>query len=921
MSKLLRSQFRFLSPSASVDHLVVGAGVVGLAIGERLRKGFPDKDTFLVERYYPPRSLKTHLCIRGRNLLYSRPNLSLKKCGKLILATTPSEVKYLDSLVSNAKAIGGLGKGGELNVPVKLLSGEEVRKREESVGELVLAALESPETGILGSHDLMDQLERGITGEDGEAEGEGSGMLAFGSKVVRIDKAEGAEEGWVVQTVTQGGERSAVLARVVVNAAGLSSHHIFNQIIPPSAPRAQLYFAKGSYHSYRGPGIANIKHLLYPCPSSPSLAGLGTHLTLDLDGNVKFGPDVQWLEAPMVSIPEMGEQEEEEDFWHRELKVEESEEQLDLVFESVRRWLPGVVRSGFQPDCEFQFPFSNLPVSLSSPMSSSLRYEYRVREAMKRRFAPEQALGEKPRRLGLFTSNPGGMSLQDRIDQLRNQLGANTPAFHEAVGLLMAQSHHPGGNPYAPVASTSAFPPSTPSSLHSQSQAQSTPQTSSRGRTIKPTKPFTPMQSTPRASPAPSSLSNAYARPGGSSLNPNAPRAPTRVPLSSSAVPVPPLSRISEPRYQALHTTYPARMRLGTSSLMQPNAFAASGTGSNTPGGGAGAGVTTSKRGRVINYAEMEGLDDSDDESNDSDVRAAKRAAYGGMLPKRVVALGGGGSEKDRVWGDGKSYLGVLPPGNLVMVQSVKPTKHTPFSEDQLEDQAEANAVLVPIQIDIDVDTFKIRDSFVWNLNEKLITPESFARIFCDDLDIPSSWVAEIAKQITDQVEEQTGVAEIAVRSVEDEAEHVEKDLRVILNLDVQIGTLHLLDRVEWDLSSPLTPELFALTLVRDLSLSSSAAPLIAHALHEELFRQKKLCLEMGLVGEDTSVAEVPGKKRGAKQLEGVWRDWPETMSFGPRVEFLSLDEMDRVELDREREKRRAKRDRLTGSRTAGRRR
>ena len=157
----------------------------------------------------------------------------------------------------------------------------------------------------------------------------------------------------------------------------------------------------------------------------------------------------------------------------------------------------------------------------------------------------------------------------------------------------------------------------------------------------------------------------------------------------------------------------------------------------------------------------------------------------------------------------------------------------------------------------------------------------------------------------------------------------------------MQIGTLHLVDRVEWDLSSPLTPELFALTLVRDLSLSSSASPLIAHALHEELYRQKKLCLEMGLVGEDASVAESSGKKRGAKQLEGVWRDWHETVGFGPRVEILSLDEMDRVEADRERaircvsappghktsssraraSPRRAKRDRLTGSRTAGRRR
>ena len=175
-------------------------------------------------------------------------------------------------------------------------------------------------------------------------------------------------------------------------------------------------------------------------------------------------------------------------------------------------------------------------------------------------------------------------------------------------------------------------------------------------------------------SPAPATPAGGYARPGSSSLNPNAPRAPTRVQLSSSALPVPPLSRIAEPRFQAMYSTYPARMRLGTSSLMQPNAFAASGTGTSTPGP-----PVSSKRSRVINYAEIEGLEDSEDESNDSDVKAAKRAAFGGMVPKRVLALGGGSTEKDKVWGDGKSYLGVLPPGNLVVVQSVKPTKHVPL--------------------------------------------------------------------------------------------------------------------------------------------------------------------------------------------------------------------------------------------------
>lgn len=79
---------------------------------------------------------------------------------------------------------------------------------------------------------------------------------------------------------------------------------------------------------------------------------VGTHLTLDLDGNVKFGPDVEWLKAPMIKIPDTGAEEEEEGFWTRELQVEETDEKLDLVFNSVQRWLPGVVRIGFHPDCE-----------------------------------------------------------------------------------------------------------------------------------------------------------------------------------------------------------------------------------------------------------------------------------------------------------------------------------------------------------------------------------------------------------------------------------------------------------------------------------------------------------------------------------------------------------------------------------------
>ena len=115
--------------------------------------------------------------------------------------------------------------------------------------------------------------------------------------------------------------------------------------------------------------------------------------------------------------------------------------------------------------------------------------------------------------------------------------------------------------------------------------------------------------------------------------------------------------------------------------------------------------------------------------------------------------------------------------------------------------------------------------------------------------------------------------------------------------LDVQIGTLHLTDRFDWDLSSSLTPELFAMTLARDLSLSSNAAPLIATAVHEELFRIKRSFYELGLLTADETLRA----RRGPKPLEGAWREWNEANNYGPEVKRMTLDELDRVEHERER--------------------
>lgn len=119
----------------------------------------------------------------------------------------------------------------------------------------------------------------------------------------------------------------------------------------------------------------------------------------------------------------------------------------------------------------------------------------------------------------------------------------------------------------------------------------------------------------------------------------------------------------------------------------------------------------------------------------------------------------------------------------------------------------------------------------------------------------------------------------------------------------MQMDQLHLTDRVEWDLASPLTPELFASQYILDLGLPLSSAPLIAHAVHEEVLRCKRECFEHGLIGSNTAQQrDVEGIiRRGPRKLEGVWREWTEANNFGPRVEELSVEEIEAAEAERER--------------------
>lgn len=202
-----------------------------------------------------------------------------RKTQKLIVATSESQRRHLDHVYKHSTTL----PDPPGNVPVQLISGKEARSHEPDLSDEVTAALLSPETGIVDAHSLIEKLEAEMT-EEGDA------GVVYGTRVVRIDPSEdtgkGAKgrrgdsgsAGWVVQTENESGERAAILAKCVVNSAGLNAHTIVNQILPKDQHKP-LYFCKGSYFGYRGAGVSNVKHLIYPCPE-PGFAGLGTHRTL-----------------------------------------------------------------------------------------------------------------------------------------------------------------------------------------------------------------------------------------------------------------------------------------------------------------------------------------------------------------------------------------------------------------------------------------------------------------------------------------------------------------------------------------------------------------------------------------------------------------------------------------------------------------
>ena len=273
-----------------VDVVIAGAGVVGLAIARCLAKA--GRGVLILEKngafgeetsarnsevihagiYYEPGSLKARHCRRGRDMLYrfcADRAVPFRRCGKLIVATTQNECTALSQIASRAAANG--------LEDLQMLSGSEARALEPALN--VTAALHSPSTGIVDSHSFMLALL-------GEAEAHGAQL------VLRAPISGGRlNPDGTINPHVAGEEPMGLRARSFINCAGLWAPALSDKIegLPPAPP---LSLVKGSYFSLAGK--APFSRLIYPAPRD---GGLGIHLTLDLSGRAKFGPDTEWLET------------------------------------------------------------------------------------------------------------------------------------------------------------------------------------------------------------------------------------------------------------------------------------------------------------------------------------------------------------------------------------------------------------------------------------------------------------------------------------------------------------------------------------------------------------------------------------------------------------------------------------------------
>ncbi len=307
------------------DITIIGAGVIGLAVASELADG--KSNVYVIERsashgrgissrnsevihagiYYPKGSLKAGLCVEGRRLLYDlcrQYNIPHKRIGKLIIATTEDEMDQIDRLLDRAKSNGVTS--------VSPVDQKQIREMEPNIK--AVGGLYSPDTGIISAHALMDYYLQMATANGAE--------IVCGTEVVGIAREA---KGYRISTVNSRGEEFAFISERVVNAAGLHSDTIARMI----GNDYVLRYCKGDYFTIANAKKGIVQRLVYPVPEKNHI-GLGVHLTLDLGGRMKLGPDATYIDRV-------------EDY-----KV--APDKGDLFYESAVRFLPFIHREDIVPD-------------------------------------------------------------------------------------------------------------------------------------------------------------------------------------------------------------------------------------------------------------------------------------------------------------------------------------------------------------------------------------------------------------------------------------------------------------------------------------------------------------------------------------------------------------------------------------------
>jgi L-2-hydroxyglutarate oxidase LhgO len=297
-----------------VDIVVIGAGVVGLAIGAAIAD--KDKELYILEKeevygqgtssrnsevihagiYYPKGSLKASLCVKANPMIYDiceKHKVPYKRCGKLIVANGEAETKQLEGIIKHATECGAKD--------LEMIDKDRMHELEPNVK--ADAAILSPTTGIMDAHGLMDHFHR-------EARrNAGSDPLALDTEVVGIVQTK---DGYIVKMLS-GGEPFEIETRVIINSAGLFSDKVAEMAgIDIDKAGYRIHWSKGEYFSLRGKPPAQM--LVYPPPPRDA-ASLGIHSVPDLTGRLKFGPNAYYVDEINYAV-----QSDKEPFWRDVVK-------------------------------------------------------------------------------------------------------------------------------------------------------------------------------------------------------------------------------------------------------------------------------------------------------------------------------------------------------------------------------------------------------------------------------------------------------------------------------------------------------------------------------------------------------------------------------------------------------------------------